>query len=246
VNSTILPFHAVSGRQAIGWRNARRGETGQQPIWPIAGAAEDDENADDPTEDEAKSDEDDKPDEDPEGAEQLGDAGKKALDAMKRQMREERTKRRAAEAQLAELSAKAQPKPEENGKPDGDAPDLEALRREVEAEVAARIKAELGVEQGKERVLNKIEVLAAKPFADPADAPLMLLREHKIEDFLDDNGNADVEAIQDGLKDLLEKKPYLAAQGGKRFQGSGDGGARPPKPARPKSINEAVSKRLSP
>jgi hypothetical protein len=181
---------------------------------------------------------------DPEGAEQLGDAGKKALDVMKRQMREERTKRRAAEAKLADLAnAKPSDKPVsgEDGKAE-DAPDADAIRREVEASV----KAELGAQQARERVLDKIEVKAARSFTDPADAPLMLLREHKIEDFLDDDGKPDLEAIQDALKELLEKKPYLAAaQGGKRFQGNGDGGAKPVKPARPKSLDEAVKRSLS-
>lgn len=189
---------------------------------------------------------DDKDETDPDGAEQLGDAGKKALNSMKAQMREERSKRRALEAQVAELTkskpvAKPASQKSEEDKPE-DAPDAEAIRREVEAEV----KAELEAAQRKERVLDKIEVKAAKLFADPADAPLMLLREHKHEDFLDDDGKPDLEAIQDALTALLEKKPYLAAaQGGKRFQGSGDGGARPPKPARPKSLDEAVKVRLS-
>lgn len=197
----------------------------------------------DKVEDAETTDEKDE-DADPEGAEQLGDAGKKALVAMKAQMRDERSKRRDLEAQLAALKAqkpagKPDPKPDE-GK--AEEPDPEAIRREVEAEV----RAELETAQRKERVLDKIEVKAAKSFADPADAPLMLLQEHKHEDFLDDDGKPDLEAIQDALTALLDKKPYLAAaQGGKRFQGSGDGGAKPPKPARPKSLDEAVKVRLS-
>ena len=36
---TTLPIHVLTGVQAIGWRKARRGETGPQPIWPRGGAA---------------------------------------------------------------------------------------------------------------------------------------------------------------------------------------------------------------
>jgi len=183
-------------------------------------------------------------DEDPEGAEQLGDAGKKALDAMKARLRDERRRRREVETELADLK---KPKPtaspaksEANG--EADAPDPAELRRELEAEVKAQLE---GVAR-RERVLDKIEAKAAKSFADPTDA-VTLLRD-KTDDFLDDDGKPDLEAIQDALKQLLENKPYLgvAAQGGtKRFQGTGDGGAKPPKPARPKSLDEAVKMRLS-
>jgi hypothetical protein len=179
-------------------------------------------------------------DADPEGAEQLGDAGKKALDSMKARFRDERTKRRAAEAALAEAN-----KAKSGSKPEGDddkseAPDSDQIRREVEAELKARLEAE----QARERVLDKIEVKAAKSFTNPAIAVAML--RDKVNDFLDDDGKPDLEAIQDALKELLENEPYLAAaQGGKRFQGTGDGGARPAKPSRPKSLDEAVRTRLS-
>jgi hypothetical protein len=174
-------------------------------------------------------------DQDPGGTEQLGDAGKKALDAMKAKWREERAKRRDIEARFAVLEKQ---KPADNPTDDKpDTPDPEEIRKQVEAELTA--------ERTRERVLDKIEAKAAKTFVDPDVAPLLLMQQHKIEDFLDDDGKPDLEAIQDALKELLENKPYLAAQGGKRFQGSGDGGARPPKPARPKSLDEAVKMRLS-
>lgn len=118
--------------------------------------------------------------------------------------------------------------------------DVEKIRAEARAEAAR--------EALQERVLDKIEA-KAKDFADPADAVAMLMRDRKVDDFLDGD-KLDVEAIQDALKDLLEKKPYLgaAAQGGKtpRFQGSAEGGAKPQKPARPQSLDEAVRRRLTP
>lgn len=115
----------------------------------------------------------------------------------------------------------------------------------IRAEAAAQAKAEAAAEALKERVLDKIEV-KAKNFADPADAVTMLMREHKADDFIDD-GKIDVDAIQDALTELLEKKPYLgAAQGGKnRFQGSAEGGPKPHKPQRPQSLHEAVNRRYN-
>jgi hypothetical protein len=190
----------------------------------------------------------DKPgdDADPEGADALEDPGKKALDAMKARVKRERERRIKAEEDLAE-ARKPKPKPKPPSKPaeatdTEPPPDPDEIRRQVEAEVKA--------EAARERVLDKIETKAAKGFADPADAVALVMNGHKIEDFLD-KGQPDLEAIQEALDELLEKKPYLAAvpaQGGKpqRFQGSADAGAKPPKPARPKSLDEAVRRSLAP
>jgi hypothetical protein len=251
LTKTTLPIHVVTGSRAVGWRKARRGETGPQPIWPICGGSgeDDDESSgtDDGAVDEKPAGDDLEDEPDPEGADKLGDPGKKALDAMKERFKTERARRIAAEAERDEArkpkpvpkpSAKA-PSPEGKADEDTAAPDADEIRRQVEAELKA--------EQAKERVLDKIELKAAKSFADPVDAVSLLLREHKIEHFLDD-GKPDVEAIQDALTELLEKKPYLgaAAQGGKnRFQGSAEGGAKPHKPQRPQSLHEAVNRRYN-
>jgi hypothetical protein len=45
---TSLPVHPLTGRRALGWRNPRPGEHDHQPIWPIAGASEDDDPPTDP------------------------------------------------------------------------------------------------------------------------------------------------------------------------------------------------------
>jgi hypothetical protein len=187
-------------------------------------------------------------DTDPEGADALEDPGKKALDAMKARWKRERDRRVAADEALAELrKPKPKPKPPptkpaDNGAGDTEpAPDADEIRRQVEAEVKA--------EAARERVLDKIETKAARGFADPADAVALVMRAHKIDDFLD-KGQPDLEAIQEALDELLANKPYLAAtpaQGGKpQFKGSADTGAKPPKPARPKSLEEAVKRSLAP
>ena len=168
---------------------------------------------------------------------------------MKGRWKRERERRVTLEAELAEArKPKPKPKPPATKPATDEAPadaepvDAAEIRRQVEAEVKA--------ETARERVLDKIETKAAKGFADPADAVALVMRDHKPDDFLD-KGQPDVEAIEDALKELLEQKPYLAAvpaQGGKanRFQGTADQGAKPPKPARPKSLDEAIRRSLAP
>jgi hypothetical protein len=142
---------------------------------------------------------------DDDGADKLGDAGKQALDRMKARVREERTARKALEAQLA-----AARKPGTD-----DAPDPAEIRKAAQAEARAEVLSE--------RALDKVEAKAAKLFADPEDARALLAG--RVDEFVDD-GKVDVEAIEEALTELLSKKPHLAAATAKRFQGGADGGAR--------------------
>ena len=198
-----------------------------------------------------ESDDEDKP---------LRPAGEKALQAEKekaralratvRQMKSDQAARDAErDAELATLRKQVEKltaKPAKDGAGQESAPepvDVEELRREAREQVETELKAD----QARERVLDKIELKATKTFIDPSDAVARLLREKDINDFIDD-GKPDVDAIQDALEDLLQRAPHLAvtAQGdGKRFKGSGDGGAKPSKPARPKSLGEAISRELT-
>lgn len=241
-----LPVHAFTGLTAIGLLPSGR------PVWPVMGGAPDDgeqagdgqETADDAAGDgdAAQADDagdvetDDKP---------LGEKGEKALAAEKDKRKAEAAKRRAAEKRATELEAelakarkgqKAEPAKDDDS---AQAVDPEEIRREAREQAR--------VEAARERVLDKIEVAAAKTFADPADAAALLLRGKEIEDFLDD-GKPDVEAIQDALTALLKNKPYLGAtaQGGKRFQGTVDAGAKPVTPQRSRSLTEAVTRALTP
>ena len=165
-------------------------------------------------------------DKDPEGADSLGDPGKKALDTMKGRLKAEREKRRALEAQLAERDKPA----------DGTVPDQETLMRQAETKVLARVNERL--------VKAEVKVAAAGKLADPADAYRFLdLSQFEV----DDDGNVDAEEVADAIDDLLKSKPYLAAQGGStkpRFQGTADSGARKGN-ARPTQLTEADVKRLS-
>ena len=134
---------------------------------------------------------------DPEGADKLGDPGKRALDAMKARYKAERDARKELERKLAEASKK----PAE----DGDKPDLEEIRRQAAEEARA--------EALRERVLDKIEARAGRRFVDAEDAAALLLRGRDVDDFID-GGKVDMDAITEALDELAEKKPHLLARNG--------------------------------
>src|SRR5699024_225102 len=130
-----------------------------------------------------------------EGAEALGDPGKKALDAMKAKWKEAERLARERDAELAELKAKAEGREKEFA--------AEQERRKVEAEALAKAN---------ERILKaEVRAAAASKLADPADA----LRFIDLSEFeVGTEGDVDSEAISDAIAGLLKSKPYLAAQGG--------------------------------
>ncbi len=178
-------------------------------------------------------------DTDSDDEEELGPKGQQALARMKearrlaaRQKREAIRERDALAAELEELKASR------TSDEDTSARDTKAIRKEAAEAAKAQVRAEML----KDRVADKIEVLAAKRAQDPEVVRTLLLASVQAEDFLDGD-KIDAEAIKEALDDLLENKPYLAAaQGGRRFGGSGDGGAKPSKPARPKSLGDAVTR----
>lgn len=186
----------------------------------------DEEEDDDESNDEDESDEDGEDEDKP-----LGPKGEKALHA-------EKQKRRDAQKQLREWKAlglkPADIKKMLDGRKDDDGqPDADTIREQAKAEAQAELM--------QSRVLDKIEAKAARAFADPDDAAALIMRDRDADEFLDD-GKIDVEAIQEALDELLETKPYLAAQGGRRFQGGGDGGPRKEEKPRPKTLGESVAR----
>jgi hypothetical protein len=167
------------------------------------------------------------PDDDGQGdgdTDQLGDAGKKALDSMKGRWREERDRRKALEARIAEL---------EQGSGKKDDGDL--------VQAIAKAKAEAKAETLRERVLDRIEAKAARLFADPEDAVALLGR--RADEFIDGD-KIDSEEIAEALEGLLKKKPHLAATAQKRFAGSADGGAR--KGSKPDQLTRDDLKKMTP
>lgn len=164
---------------------------------------------------------------DPDGAESLGDPGKKALDSMKGKWRDERTKRQALEQRIAELEAG--PKGDNTDQPTADQIRTQAAR-EANEKANARI------------LRSEVKALAAGKFADVSDAILNL----DLSGFeVDENGDVDADEITDAIEKLLTRKPHLAATARPRFQGSGDGGAAR-KAAGPSQLTEADLDRMSP
>ena len=161
---------------------------------------------------------------DPPGADALGDAGKRALDTMKSERNQARDETRALRAEFDEFKAKAEGKEAEH----------------AAAQEAQRIKDEaLAAANG--RILKaEMRAAAAGKLADPADALLYI----DLSSFeVDDDGAVDGAAIAAAVEDLVKTKPYLAAQGGGRFQGSADGGVRNGTAA-PTQLSETDVKRL--
>ena len=137
----------------------------------------------------------------------LGDAGKQALDRMKAERNAAREQAKTAADELARLKAEAEGKQAEYA--------AEQKTREVESAALAKAN---------DRILKaEVRVAAATKLNDPADALLHI----NLSDFeVGSDGEVDATAIGKAIDDLIARKPYLAAQGGKKFQGSADGGAR--------------------
>jgi|SRR5665647_2780881 len=133
---------------------------------------------------------------DPAGAEALGDAGKRALDAMKAERNQARTDAATAKAEAETLKAQIAGRETEH-------------KATVEAQ---RVKDEARTEADKranQRILKAdIRAAAAAKLADPADA----LRYLDLSTFdVKDDGETDSAAIAAAVDKLIQEKPYLAA-----------------------------------
>lgn len=142
-----------------------------------------------------------------EGEEALADKGKKALDAMKAARNQARREAAEAKAELERLKAEVEGRKEQF--------EAEQRAREIEAQALAKAN---------ERILRaEVRALAAGKLADPNDALLYIdLTEFEV----GDDGSVDQSAIAEAIAGLIAQKPYLAAQGGARFNGSADQGVR--------------------
>ncbi len=153
----------------------------------------------------------------PEPPEDLGDAGKKALDAERARARNEEKARKASEKRAADLEAELAKFREQNQSEQEKA--LAAARKE--AEEATR--AEITTTMNRRIVRAEVKAVAGGLLADPEDAVRLL----DLDEFsVDEDGNVDADVVKKALDGLLQTKPYLAANG-QRPQGSADGGPRP-------------------
>lgn len=156
------------------------------------------------------------------GADALGDAGKKALDAMKAERKTAKDEAAAAKQELADYKAAValKDKPAEEQA-------LEAARAEARTEATTLAN---------KRILrSELKALATGKLADPTDAALYI----DLDDFtVNDDGETDTDALNEAIDTLLEKKPHLAAQKQNRFNGDADGGAKG-KDSKPSQLSEA-------
>lgn len=135
----------------------------------------------------------------------LGDAGKRALEA-------ERASRRAAEKRARDFEAELTRIRESSMSEQEKA--VEAARREARAEAGKAFNTRL--------VQAEMRAAAAGKLSDPEDA----IRFLDLETFaVDDDGQVDNKAIAKALDELLKAKPYLAASA-TRPTGTADQGAR--------------------
>jgi hypothetical protein len=151
---------------------------------------------------------DDQPQETPatgeQQAEDLGDAGKKALDEERKARKSAEKAAKAFEKQLAEMRG------EFEQVRSGAMSEQEKAIDKARKEAAAEARKEVLGEANKRFVRAEIKAAAAGKLADPDDA----LRLLDLDDYeVDNDGNVNRQAIDKAISSLLETKPYLAARG---------------------------------
>ena len=146
-----------------------------------------------------------------EGATALGDAGKKALDAMKAERNEAKAEAKRFADEFAALKAQ-----------------IEGREAEHAATLAAQAVKDEALSAANQRILKaEVRAQAASKLNDPKDALLYL----DLSGFeVGEDGEVDGDAVAAAIDKLITDKPYLAAQG-TRFKGEADGGARKEPPA---------------
>lgn len=146
------------------------------------------------------------PEPEPEGADQLGDKGKQALDRMKAEKAEAKRAAAAEKRRADELARKV-----------AEFEDRDKTELDKATDKATRL-AEQVTRATKRAVLAEVKAAAAA-FADPEDAAAFL----DLASYASDDGEIDTDTITADLAALLEKKPHLRRQD-----------PTPPKPPAPK------------
>lgn len=149
----------------------------------------------------------------------LGDPGKKALEAERAARRRAEKDAKAAKAEADKLREQTQSETEKL---------LAAAKAEGRAEVLTVANRRL--------VSAEVRAAAASKLHDPADAIAHL----NLDDFeVSEDGEVDQQAITAAIADLVEAKPYLAAGATPKPTGSPDGGAR--EPNQPQSLDDRIA-----
>ena len=141
-----------------------------------------------------------------EGAEALGDPGKRALDTMKAERKAATDRAKAAEAERDALRAQLEGREAEH------AAAQEKQRARDEALAVAN-----------KRILSaELRAAAKGKLADPSDAALYI----NLDEFeVSEDGEVDSDALASAIDDLLARKSHLAADS-RRFDGAADQGAK--------------------
>ena len=141
-----------------------------------------------------------------EGAEALGDPGKKALDTMKAERKAATDRAKAAEAERDALKAQLEGREAEH------AAAQEKQRARDEALAVAN-----------KRILSaELRAAAKGKLADPSDAALYI----NLDEFeVSEDGEVDSDALASAIDHLLARKSHLAADS-RRFDGAADQGAK--------------------
>lgn len=223
MDTNNLPVHPATGLRALGVLPSGR------IVWPVLGGDGTGDGDTDQTTDtndradghtdggEQNEDQGDDGDVEPEGADQLGDPGKKALASQKQKWKAERDRRRELEKQLAEAT-----------KPKGDEPTPDQIRADAEQAATAKANARI--------IRAELKAAAAGKLADPSDVAVFL---DPSEFEVDDTGEVDADEISEAITDLLTRKPHLAAGEKRRFQGGGDGGAG--RGSKPRTLDQQIA-----
>jgi len=169
------------------------------------------------------------PEETVEDEKPLGEAGQKALDAMKAERKAAREESRALKAELEKFKSEAalKDKPAEEQA-------LEAARAEARAEANGKAN---------DRILrSELKAAATGKMADPTDAALYL----DLSTFdVSDDGDVDSDALAEAIADLIARKPHLGVAKQNRFDGGADQGAKG-KDSKPAQLTQADLARMSP
>lgn len=168
-----------------------------------------------------------------EGEDTLGDPGKKALAALKDQVRtlkaELSTRMAAGGDEKAVLNLAQERKNAEKVRQELE--ELRAFKAKSEGTEAEyqlsletqRIQQEALAAANARILKSELKALATGKLADPTDAALYVdLTKFSVSD----DGEVDSDALTNAIADLLEKKPHLAAQKQSRFDGGADQGAK--------------------
>ena len=170
-----------------------------------------------------------------EGATALGDAGKKALDTMKAELKQAKDELANLRAANGDKRGVERIRQQLRDEVQDQVRELEAFKakaegREVEykASLAAQAVKDEALSAANQRILKaEVRAQAASKLNDPKDALLYL----DLSGFeVGEDGEVDGDAVATAIDKLITDKPYLAAQG-TRFKGEADGGARKEPPA---------------